>query len=143
MKRITIILTCLLLVFLPLMVAWVDPNTVPVYTGTLSGNGLYSGYQVSFYVDQSFTLIRDSSGALYNNGSTVIHGAALINNLETALRFFPSQSSELEINGIWESYSIIPDQMPAKFPAVVYAALIIVFVLALVLVFSIVRGFGV
>lgn len=143
MKKVTIVFTCIIIIMLPLMVAWVDPNSVPVYTGTLSGNGLYSGYKVSFYVDQSYNLIRDSSGALYNNGNQVIHGAALINNLEAALRFFPSQSSELEINGIWESYSIIPDQMPAKFPAVVYAALIIVFVLALVLVFSIVRGFGV
>lgn len=143
MKKVTIVLTCIIIIMLPLMVAWVDPNSVPVYTGTISGNGLYSGYQVSYYVDQSYTLIRDSSGVLYNNGSTVIHGSALINNLEVSLRFFPQQYSELEINGEWQSYSIIPDQMPAKFPAVVYAALIIVFVLALVLVFSIVRGFGV
>lgn len=120
--------------------SWVDPVTVNIYSGVIRGSGSLSGLPCQFYITSSDVGIADT-GELLNVGSSIIHGSVLAGSSEYELRIFSNQGSELNVNGQWVDYQIVPEVMPAVFPFVVYIGVFIALICFMLLIFCIGRCF--
>lgn len=118
--------------------SWVDPVQVNTYSGTIVGGGIINGSYISYYVTNTYYLGYDTTGYMFNNGDTVIHGSCLLpNGIECDLRLFPGEEPEINYSGTWISIRILPETTPAKYPLPVYILFFVCAVVIIILVFTI------
>lgn len=123
--------------------SWVDISQVSVYNGVIRGSSPLGGSQIQYYLDSYSSLGVTSSGSIFNNGSSVLHGAIQVAGSEYSLRIFAGQLPEVEYNGSWISYEIVPDQTPPHYHVMVYFAAFLAFLIIVLIIFLIMRGFAV
>lgn len=123
MKRCIILLLCLL----PLILgAWVDPDTINVYSGSavktdftyettnLSGS-------VQYYLTTYDGICLDASGYLYNSSGTTINGRILTGYGEFqcrlsslgGLQIYQEYVTGTSVRSTWVSYNLRPDELPS------------------------------
>lgn len=96
--------------------SWVDPATVNVYSGTLRGSGLYNGFQIQYYVNDSSHLGLSSAGYLVSTDRYTVSGRGLINSYEFPIRFDPDSGFQMQDGTTWVSYNLEPLSVPSHFP---------------------------
>ena len=139
--RIYAILSLIIVCFT--LCSWVDVSQVPVYDGVIRGSSPLSGSDIQYYLDSYSDLGISDTGSIFNNGSSVLHGAAMISGTEYNIRLFAGQLPEIEYNGSWITQEIIPEVTPPHYPVVVYFGAFIIFILIILVIFLIMRGFAI
>lgn len=131
-------------VFMALMLmSFVDPFSENTYSGTLSGSGLYNGYQITYYVNDSTHLVLSENGSLVSSDRYTISGRGKINNYEFPIRWDSDSGFQMFDNNTWISYDLFPVTVPAHFPFPVWIGYLGFMLLFLLLVIFTLRVFNV
>lgn len=140
---------------LPLILgAWVDPDTIDVYSGYARINNS-SGYSVSdltgdvtFYVSAYDGFCLDTAGYLYNSSPTLRSGELRTSNGAVYECRFPSLGylqiqQEYTSSGYtrtaWIDYYLIPDIVPTPYSFIEFGIVVIavvVFIMSAILIIS-------
>lgn len=140
-KIVCIFLICIMMILT--LCSWVDPATVNVYTGYISGSGPLSGQSCEYYIDNSYNIGLENTGSIFNNGPNTIHGKIRVNGIEYDITLYPGAAPSLHYNNNWIDIDLRPDVLPAKFPYILYITFLLACVLVVIFILSVFRGFNV